>query len=130
MLITHRLCFLIPLIYGSIIYHRFRKNGGAYKAVDLTHPVGDLGETAYPSQYTPFVQDHDMEAGRRVPGARRLSYNHTKDTRFESYRQASYGEPSPLETTVISNNPHVPNILVEHHGESYEMDNNHRTTLR
>jgi hypothetical protein len=130
LLTVYRLCFLIPLVYGSIIYHRYRQTGGAYKQVDHARDNQAFSEaTGYPSQYTPFVQDHDAESGR-VPGARRLSYNHQKDTRFESYRAASYGEASPLETTVISQSPHVPNIHVQHHeGESYEMKGS-RASLR
>jgi hypothetical protein len=122
-----RLCFLAPLIYGSVIYHRSRKDGGSYKPVDhpYQNPVADFGApTAYPSQYKAFVQESDIESNR-VPGARRLSYNHQKDPRFESYRRASnsYGDASILETTMISTSPDVPNIHVQHHdGEAFEME--------
>lgn len=109
------LCFLIPLIYGGIVFYRDRK-GGVYNKVGHPYAV-PTGNTAYPSAYTPFVYDHDTEANR-TPGARRASYNHQKDTRFESYRR-SYGGDSPQEKTVGANGPQ---IHVQHHsGETFEM---------
>jgi len=122
-----RLCFLIPLIYGSVILHRSRRDQKSYKPVDhpYSNPVNDFGAPmAYPQQYKAFVEVQDVEAAR-IPGARKLSYNHQKDTRFESYRRASnsYGESSILETTMISGSPDIPNIHVEHHdGEIFEME--------
>lgn len=120
------LCFLIPLIYGAVVFHRSRKAAGAYKPVGhpYSNPAGDFGgPTAYPPQYKALVLESDIEANR-IPGARRLSYNHQKDTRFESYRRASnsYGDASPLEKTIISGSPDVPNIHVQNHdGEAFEM---------
>jgi len=73
------LCFVLPSIYGLIIVIKSRRNpyrgpGGSYNTVDplLQRP------TAYASA------PGDVELGQHA-------YDHQKDTRFEAYRQSSYG---------------------------------------
>jgi hypothetical protein len=115
------LCFLIPLIYGSVIYHRFRKQA-TYKPVGAgnhpyTNPAGDFGApTSYPSAYG---NANDIEAHHQSSNA---SYNGPNDPKFESYRQTppSYGSPPPLGSP-------VPNIHVQHHdGEAFEMESSRK----
>jgi len=112
------LCFWIPLIYGSIIYHRFRKEAKSYKPVD--HPLSNpLEPTEYPSQYKAYVQEHVDEEAGSIPG-----YNHQRDTRFESYRQ---DQTSFSDVTERPIGIPIPQVHVEHHdGEVYEMESSRR----
>jgi hypothetical protein len=124
------ICFWVPLIYGSVIFHRTRKEAKSYKPVDhpLQNPDLNGGAMEYPSQYQGFVQvqpggQGDLEANR-VPGARRLSYNNKRDTRFDSYSQ-SYGSPSTADMESYSGaasglanselHGGIPRVHVEHH---------------
>ncbi|KAF4632775.1 hypothetical protein G7Y89_g5340 [Cudoniella acicularis] len=122
------LCFWIPLIYGSVVYHRTRREQKFYKPVDIPHNPTDL---EYPSQYKNFVVEQPVDAP--APGRpRRLSYNHQRDTRFESYRQErnSLSDPSPIERTVgspVNRSSTIPEVYIEHHdGEAFEMENSKR----
>jgi len=51
------ICFWVPLIYGSVIFHRTRKEAKSYKPVD--HPLQNPAQGAmeYPPQYKGFVQE-------------------------------------------------------------------------
>ncbi|KAH6671753.1 putative acyl-protein thioesterase 1 [Halenospora varia] len=88
------LSFVIPLIYGSVIFHRSRKEKKFYSPVDAPHNVRNdvhnlnTNDLSYPSQYKGFITEQPA-AGIEAPTERprRLSYNHTRDTRFESYRR-------------------------------------------
>jgi len=86
-----------PLIYGSIIYHRSRKARGTYTAVD--HPYDIPIDTSYPSPYGDVgpselsTSEMDVEAGR----ARRGSYSHQRDTRFQDYARERDGGEEHLE---------------------------------
>ncbi|KAM3071742.1 hypothetical protein ACMFMG_009612 [Clarireedia jacksonii] len=102
------LAFYIPLIHGALIYHRYR-SGSIYRAVD-TKRFSDTSETveefpsSFPQAYKSLTtievtHDIDIEAhATDVPTSmpRRLSYNHTRDTRFDSYKQArrSFSDPN------------------------------------
>ena len=90
LLTADSLSFWIPLIYGSVIYHRSRKESRTYKPVEhpLSMPQDNIVPTEYPSQYKHFVAEEQHDDVESRPGRpRRLSYNHQRDTRFESYRQ-------------------------------------------
>ncbi|KAE8444312.1 hypothetical protein EG329_000622 [Mollisiaceae sp. DMI_Dod_QoI] len=146
------LCFIIPLIYGSVILHRAR-HGDIYAPVvdPLANPNEVLRE--YPSITTPYAgysakaySAPDIES--QPGGQRRASYNHERDTRFEAMRNSSYGNPneglgytpySPsdvgyrgtIPTSELAGtgrgSPEVPQVFVQHHdGEAYEMDTSRR----
>ncbi|TVY43701.1 hypothetical protein LOCC1_G004781 [Lachnellula occidentalis] len=119
------LSFLIPLIYGSVIYHRSRKSQ-TYRPVEHRSlvPEDNIAPTGYPLQYKQFiveVQHEDVEASFGRP--KRLSYNHQRDTKFESYRQE--GSSSPLKSNADERplgSPSVPEVRVQHHdGVAFEM---------
>jgi hypothetical protein len=128
-----RLAFYIPLIHGSLVYHRYR-SGSIYHAVDIkrfsdkseaieqfsptfpqayksltTTEVRDDVEQfppSFPEAYIPLtttevVDDVDLEANTsntptETQRPRRLSYNHVRDTRFDSYKQTrrSFSDPN------------------------------------
>ncbi len=94
-----------------------------------------------------------MERG--LPGARRLSYNHARDTRFEDFQQRrsiSYGDREQstgdiglggergvgayeMDRKAAVGSPEIPTLVVEHHdgtvyhdGEVFEMES--RKSLR
>ncbi|KAB8298949.1 hypothetical protein EYC80_001099 [Monilinia laxa] len=88
------LAFYIPLAHGAIIFHRNRK-ASKYEPVNPKHasynstsePVPEAFPHAYKS-FTTIEQTTDLEANDRTTGRpRRLSYNHKRDTRFDSYKQ-------------------------------------------
>jgi hypothetical protein len=116
-----RLSFWIPLIYSSIIYYRFRREQKSYKVVD--ERSNPLAANEYPSQYKAFVRETvDEEAGPMT--GRRLSYNHQRDTRFESYRQdrRSFSDVGERQIGLP-----IPQVHVENHGEEgYEMETSRR----
>jgi hypothetical protein len=91
-------------------------------------PQDNVIPTEYPSQYKKFVVEEQHDGVESRPGRpRRLSYNHQRDTRFESYRQErrSFSDPSTTERPMGS--LPVPGVYVQHHdGESYEMENSRR----
>jgi len=143
------LAFVGPLIYASVIYHRFRRDEKAYKSVDLSSSAYNPGLNSqyqpptygqqyaprYNQPYTPELQSlrsgDDVEAH---PG-RRLSYNHERDTRFDVYKheRASYVDSGSMERTLCSptNGNAVPSVLVEHHDEgrrTFELES--RSQLR
>jgi hypothetical protein len=122
------------MIYGAIIYHRFRREKKSYVQVEAPgYPLHNEfgGHTEYPSQYKQFVQEEPVVDSNGM--GRRLSYNHQRDTRFEDYRRASNPDFS-LEGGDMSGfpgSPPIPQVYVEHHdGEAFEMENNSRKTLR
>jgi hypothetical protein len=107
-----RLAFYIPLIHGSLIYHRYR-TGSAYRAVDTkrfsdTSEVVEKSQSSSPQAYKSLanvevVDDVDLEANTNDSPTeiepqtpRRLSYNHVRDTRFDSYKQTrrSFSDPN------------------------------------
>lgn len=134
--------FWVPLIYGSVIYHRFRKEKKSYKQVDDPHAM-KLDTSYQPSSYAqqPYndesyesrykgAANSDLESGTRGVGAtgRRLSYNHERDNRFDAYRQ-SRGASPPEQQPLSPANPTVPQSHVElHDAEVHEM--NSRSELR
>ncbi|KAH7333370.1 hypothetical protein BKA65DRAFT_43388 [Rhexocercosporidium sp. MPI-PUGE-AT-0058] len=142
------LSFWLPLIYASIIYHRFRK-GRQYKLVNNPHITaqhnGNIGAQtqgtefmqyssapipayATPEPYKGYGQQKtgDVEAQRQADGGRRLSYNHQRDPRFEAYRRTSGGDLG-----MGGMSPPVPSVLVQHHdGPAFEMEGGARRELR
>ncbi|KAH6706240.1 hypothetical protein BKA61DRAFT_492515 [Leptodontidium sp. MPI-SDFR-AT-0119] len=133
------LSFWIPLIYASIIYHRFRK-GRQYKLVN-NPPVPTQGTEftqyssapipayAIPEPYKGYGQQQTghVEAYQHGDGGRRLSYNHQRDPRFEAYRRTSGGDLG----MGGGMSPPVPSVLVQHHdGHAYEMEGGARRELR
>ncbi|RAL66726.1 hypothetical protein DID88_007509 [Monilinia fructigena] len=87
------LAFYIPLAHGAIIFHHNRKVS-QYEPVDPKHASYNSSEPfpeAFPHAYKSFTtieQTTDLEANDRTTGRpRRLSYNHKRDTRFDSYKQ-------------------------------------------
>lgn len=135
------LSFWIPLIYGSVIYHRFRKEKKLYSVVQ--DPLSTIPlDTAYPpvpypqqpynepyeSRYK-CVAAGDLESNTGDVGAlgRRASYNHERDNRFEAFRQDRSAYSSEQQPLNPSGN--IPELHVEHHnGEAYEI--NSRRELR
>ncbi|KAL2065740.1 hypothetical protein VTL71DRAFT_3410 [Oculimacula yallundae] len=146
------LSFWLPLIYASIIYHRFRK-GRQYKPVNNPNTYG--GAAGAQTQGTQFTQystapipaypipepykgygqqsTNDLEAQqnqqqRQDAGGRRLSYNHQRDPRFEQYRRTSSGGDLGMAGGA---SPPVPSVLVQHHdGHAFEMESGARRELR
>ncbi|KUJ13875.1 uncharacterized protein LY89DRAFT_672147 [Mollisia scopiformis] len=149
------LCFIIPLIYGSVIYHRTRRDGYSSVIDPNANPSNVDGVPEYPAIQTPYTgysakayAAPDIEA---QPGSeRRASYNHERDTRFEAFRSSSYGNESYLPyaqevhgdigyrgtvpTGGLSSgrgSPEIPQVYVQHHdGETFEMESNSRRDLR
>jgi hypothetical protein len=116
-----RLCFWIPLVYGGIIYHRFRKNAKSYKPVD--HPESNIPdpypvqhtEYPFPTQYQSYAKPVAGEETNAIPG-RPLSY-HQGQEGFEPYREHRRS------VSDSGNRPMgVPNIHVPEHGQSFEME--------
>jgi hypothetical protein len=133
-LTCHSLSFWIPLIYGSVIYHRSRRTA-RYKPVEhpLSMPQSNIAPTEYPSQYKKFVTEEHHDDVESAPGRpRRLSYNHQRDTRFESYRQerTSFSDPGAVERAMGSppmGSPPIPEVYVQHHdGDAFEMESTRR----
>jgi len=128
-LTCYSLSFWVPLIYGSVIYHRSRTNA-KYKPVEhpLSMPRDNIASTEYPSQYKKFVAEEPHGDVESAPGRpRRLSYNHQRDTRFESYRQerTSFSDSGAGERAMGS--PPIPEVYVQHHdGDAFEMDSTRR----
>lgn len=135
------LSFWLPLIYASIIYHRFRK-GSQYKPVNNPHmhnghqnqgtefiqySTAPIPAYPIPEPYKGYGQQTvgDVEQQRTDGGGRRLSYNHQRDPRFEAYRRTSGGDLG------MGMSPPVPSVLVQHHdGHAYEMEGGARRELR
>jgi hypothetical protein len=120
------------MIYGAVIYHRFRREKKSYVQVETPgYPQNEFGGTEYPSQYKQFVQEEPVLDSNS--SGRRLSYNHQRDTRFENYRRASNPDfmADGRELGGLSpGSPPIPQVYVEHHdGETFEMENS-RKTLR
>jgi hypothetical protein len=154
----HRLCFIIPLIYGSVIYRRTRRSTTYAPVIDpLSNPsnISNLPEFEIPSTYTGYnakayaSTDIESQPTTRIPGERRASYNHQRDTRFEAFRRTSYGnetsayKPYAPESVGYTGtiptgglgsgrgSPEIPQVFVQHHdGEAFEMESNSRTGLR
>ncbi|KAF7877404.1 hypothetical protein EAF04_001081 [Stromatinia cepivora] len=105
------LAFYIPLAYGSIIIRRGRK-AAKYEPVNLKHVSYDSttepSPDTFPPAYKPFIateETTDLEANDQTTGRpRRLSYNHTRDTRFDSYKQTrrSFSDPTVMQSMVVS----------------------------
>ncbi|PVH74037.1 hypothetical protein DL98DRAFT_40463 [Cadophora sp. DSE1049] len=135
------LSFWLPLIYASIIYHRFRK-GRQYKPVNNPHmhnapqnqgtefiqySTAPIPAYPIPEPYKGYGQQTvgDVEQQRTDGGGRRLSYNHQRDPRFEAYRRTSGGDLG------MGMSPPVPSVLVQHHdGHAFEMESGARRELR
>jgi hypothetical protein len=129
-----RLSFWIPLIYGSVIYHRFRKEKKTYKPVDpLSNPVDTSYPSQYPTQFKGYAtpephSDLESNMGSIPSNGRRASYNHERDTRFEAYRQQDRGTYSDIgmQDSVVTS-PDVPQVYVQHHDVNvYEMEHTRR----
>ncbi|ATZ51018.1 hypothetical protein BCIN_06g04670 [Botrytis cinerea B05.10] len=105
------LAFYIPLAHGSLIMHRNRQ-AGKYEPVNLKHNSFDSTTESFPDAFpqaykslTNIEETTDLEANDHTTGRpRRLSYNHTRDTRFDSYRQTrrSFSDPYIVERMVAS----------------------------
>jgi hypothetical protein len=58
-----------------------------------------------------------------APRERRLSYKHTRDTGFDSFRRSLSNPSSPNAESTIHYKPYVPQVVVENHDlEANEMD--------
>ncbi|KAK0111254.1 hypothetical protein ONS95_001626 [Cadophora gregata] len=137
------LSFWLPLIYASIIYHRFRK-GRQYKPVNNPHfhnapqsqgtdftqySTAPIPAYPNPEPYKGYGQQtvSDVEQQRTDGGGRRLSYNHQRDPRFEAYRRTSGGDLG----MGAGMSPPVPSVLIQHHdGNTFEMEGGARRELR
>ncbi|KAF7959431.1 hypothetical protein EAE96_001049 [Botrytis aclada] len=105
------LAFYIPLAHGSLIMHRNRK-AAQYEPVNLKHNSFDSATESFPDAFpqafkslTNIEETTDLEANDHTTGRpRRLSYNHTRDTRFDSYKQTrrSFSDPHIVESMVAS----------------------------
>ncbi|CAD6449016.1 17ef9a2c-dd50-4640-aba5-11f20fd69162 [Sclerotinia trifoliorum] len=109
------LAFYIPLTHGSLIMRRNLK-AAKYEPVDPKHasydsttePFPDTFPDTFPQIYKAFttvVEITDLEANNQTPERpRRLSYNHTRDTRFDSYKQTrrSFSDPSVMRSMAAS----------------------------
>ncbi|KAJ8067874.1 hypothetical protein OCU04_003461 [Sclerotinia nivalis] len=105
------LAFYIPLAHGSMIMRRNRK-AAEYEPVNLKHVSYDSttepSPDAFPQVYKAFTateETTDLEANNHTTGRpRRLSYNHTRDTRFDSYKQTrrSFSDPNVMQSMVVS----------------------------
>ena len=128
---NYRLAFWIPLIYGVVVWRRSKITNGAYAPVATPLP----SETLYPSQYKHFVAEEAIAVEPTRPsavGGRRLSYNHTRDTRFESFRHERRSLSNPDmglgNEVIISGNGSVPSVRVgDHDLEAFEMDSARRS---
>ena len=131
----HRLGFWAPLIYGSVIYHRFRKEKTSYKPVD--HPYSNPVDvhTSYDSQYSqpiahkaPEVHGDIESQSNTVTGrARNASFNHERDTRYDTYRKSAISSEQPametFESRSLVSGEGIPQVYVEHHdGDAFEME--------
>ncbi|KAG0650543.1 hypothetical protein D0Z07_3076 [Hyphodiscus hymeniophilus] len=138
------LCFWIPLIYGSIIYHRLRKEKKSYTPVN--HPYSlqadtqDHHSSQIPVAYNTSATSHgplrDIESNREHPGvdvqrARSPSFNHERDTRYETYMRTrmsfQQADTATSETfkrkALVSGGEGIPSVFVEHHdGVAFEME--------
>lgn len=151
----NRLCFIIPLIYGSIIFHRTRRDGYASVSNPNRAPLLDaLPEyPAAPTNYAGYnakaYTATDIEA--QPSRERSNSYNHQRDTRFEAFRSSSYGNESSMPYSAQDvhgdigyrgtmptggrssgrGSPEIPQVFVQHHdGDTYEMESNSRRDLQ
>ncbi|CZR58459.1 uncharacterized protein PAC_08351 [Phialocephala subalpina] len=144
------LCFLIPLIYGSVIYHRTRHS---YAPVtDPNNPTDNtLPEFNLPANdpYTGYSAkayastNTDIESQSPFP----TDYSHPRDTRFEALRRTSYGEaytayggasganegytgqvpPRGAGSLSARGSPEIPQVFVQHHdGDVFEMESSRR----
>ena len=118
------------MIYGAVIYHRFRREKKSYVQVEAPgYPQNEFGgPTEYPSQYKKFVQEEPVADPNGM--GRKLSYNHQRDTRFEDYRRASNPDFSPdgRDLGGFPGSPPILQVYVEHHdGETFEMANSRKT---
>lgn len=131
--IFDRLGFWIPLIYGSVIYHRFRKEKTSYKPVDHPHSNPIEVHTSYESQfpqprsYQPEIHN-DIESNSGAGRTRSVSFNHERDTRYDTYRKSSFTPELPIMETfesrsLVNGGEGIPQVYVEHHdGEAFEME--------
>jgi hypothetical protein len=66
-----------------------------------------------------------------APRERRLSYNHTRDNRFQSFQDERHSPSNPFSTDadiVNQYNLQVPHVMVgDHDLEAYEMDSTRRS---
>ncbi|TGO15612.1 hypothetical protein BTUL_0038g00420 [Botrytis tulipae] len=105
------LAFYIPLAHGSLILHCNRK-AAQYEPVNLKHNSFDSTTESFPDAFpqaykslTNIEETTDLEANDHTTGRpRRLSYNHTRDTRFDSYKQTrrSFSDPYIVERMIAS----------------------------
>ncbi|KAI9640439.1 hypothetical protein NHQ30_011184 [Ciborinia camelliae] len=138
------LAFYIPLAHGAMIIHGNLK-AARYEPINPKHgiynsstePFRDAFPPAYKSfttiEATPDLEAHDETTGR----PRRLSYNHIRDTRFDSYKQSrrSFSDPSVVGSMMTSSaeaspstrsrsstlNLPIPLVVVQDHDEFVEM---------
>ncbi|EPE25156.1 hypothetical protein GLAREA_11737 [Glarea lozoyensis ATCC 20868] len=119
------IAFWIPFIYGIFVFVRNRKAKRSYASVDKPLLAQ---ETSYPPQYKNLTSEGSFVPVEQPPPARerRASYNHTRDTRFETFREQrrSMSNPSsPNLDTPTHYNSGVPQVVVGHHDlEAFEMD--------
>ncbi|EHL01254.1 putative Acyl-protein thioesterase 1 [Glarea lozoyensis 74030] len=80
------IAFWIPFIYGIFVFVRNRKAKRSYASVDKPLLAQ---ETSYPPQYKNLTSEGSFVPVEQPPPARerRASYNHTRDTRFETFRE-------------------------------------------
>ncbi|KAA8570155.1 hypothetical protein MFRU_005g02890 [Monilinia fructicola] len=139
------LAFYIPLAHGAIIFHRNRQ-ASQYEPVNPKHAsynsTSEPFPEAFPHAYKSFTtveQTTDLEANNRTTGRpRRLSYNHKRDTRFDSYKQTrrSFSDPNvvgnmaanptepPFSVRSRSStlNLPIPQVVIHDHDEVMEMN--------
>lgn len=142
------LCFIIPLIYSSVIYHRERRSA-IYAPVRDSNAnpahLDTLPEFSLPTNdpYTGYSakayasNTTDIESQASLP----TGYSHPRDTRFETLRQTSYGEAYTAYGGGASEkyrgqaltgragslggrgSPEIPQVFVQHHDEEvFEME--------
>lgn len=117
-----------------------------YEPVNLKHASYDSTTEPFPDtfpqayrNFTTIEETTDLEANDHTTGRpRRLSYNHTRDTRFDSYKSArrSFSDPNVVESMVVSPteaslptrsrsstlNLPIPQVVVHDHDEFLETN--------
>ena len=131
--VLRRLSFWTPLIYSSVIYHRFRHEQKSYKPVDHPYsvPINTSYESQFPKAYATPETHSDLESNMgttNVGGrARGVSFNHERDTRYDTYRKSGFSPETPaletFESRVVVAGGGIPQVYVENlDRETYEME--------
>ncbi|APA15813.1 predicted protein [Sclerotinia sclerotiorum 1980 UF-70] len=104
------LAFYIPLTHGFLIMYRNHK-AAKYELVNFKHVSYDSTTEPFPDTFPQIykafttVETADLEANNQTTERpRRLSYNHIRDTRFDTYKQTrrSFSDPNVMRSMTAS----------------------------